>query len=54
MVRTRSASRFALLELNDDLLRSVLLLCDVDTLRAHHMHTRCLKIAREALADSVA
>ena len=50
MVRTRSASRFALLELNDDLLRTVLLFCEVDTLRAlHRTHTRCLKIARETL-----
>ena len=37
--RTRAAARFALLELNDDLLRSVLLLCGVDSLRALHRGT---------------
>ena len=39
MVRTRSASRNALLELNDDLLRTVLLFCEVDTLRARTART---------------
>ena len=48
--RTRAATRFALLELNDDLLRSVLLLCGVDSLRAlHRVSTRLRKLAHETL-----
>ena len=44
------AAGFALLELNDDLLRSVLLLCGVDSLRAlHRVSTRLRKLARETL-----
>ena len=50
MPRTRSAARFALLELNDDLLRSVLLLCCVDSLRALlRVSTRLRKLAHETL-----
>ena len=46
----RSASRFALLELNDDLLRSVLLLCGVDSLRAlHRVSTKLRKLSHETL-----
>ena len=48
--RTRAATRFALLELNDDLLRSVLLLCGVDSLRALlRVSTRLRKLAHETL-----
>lgn len=48
--RTRTATRFALLELNDDLLRSVLLLCGVDSLRAlHRVATRLRKLSAETL-----
>ena len=48
--RTRAAARFALLELNDDLLRSVLLLCGVDSLRAlHRVSTKLRKLSHETL-----
>ena len=44
------AAGFALLELNDDLLRSVLLLCGVDSLRALlRVSTRLRKLAHETL-----